>query len=62
MVERKVTIFLCRKLCYTVEDLYNVILYNAMIHITQKFLSVNNHSTIIEILTLSKKKEVQNLK
>ena len=26
----------------TVEDLYNAILYNARIHITQKFLSINN--------------------
>ena len=27
---------------YTVEDLYNAILYNAMIHIRQKFLNINN--------------------
>ena len=27
---------------YTVEDLYNAILYNAMIHIMQKFLKINN--------------------
>ena len=26
----------------TVEDLYNAILCNAMIHITQKFLNINN--------------------
>ena len=26
----------------TVEDLYNTILYNAMIHITHKFLNINN--------------------
>ena len=26
----------------TVEDLYNAILYNAMIHITQQLLNINN--------------------
>ena len=37
-----IQMFQCLKNIYTVEDLYNAILYNAMIHITQKFLSVNN--------------------
>ena len=30
------------KIFTAVEDLYNAILYNAMIHITQKFLNIDN--------------------
>ena len=42
----------------TVENLYNAILYNAMIHITQKVFKHKQYIfTIKEILTLSKKKK-----
>ena len=55
---------LCKKkalIVITVEDLYNAILYNAMIHIMQRFLSINNafynHKNIDTFLKKKKNSE-----
>ena len=49
----------------TVEDLYNAILCNTMIHVAQKFLSINNafyNYRNVDTFFLKKKKKVQSLK